>query len=122
MISSPSRSRGSDRVRLCGGAMERLPGRYWGSLENAWCLWCLFEVQNSLLICRPKRTFTSRIRHCSFAELFTNTKLRRWLKGATSYAPQKQPECVGRSATLTIPELEQSKTAVLNTLASQHSR
>ena len=23
------------------------------------------------------------------AELFTNTKLRRWLKGATSHAPQK---------------------------------
>jgi site-specific recombinase XerD len=36
--------------------------------------------------------------------------------------PQKQPESVGRSATLTIPELEQSKAAVLNTLASQHSR
>jgi len=36
--------------------------------------------------------------------------------------PKKQPESVGRSATLTIPELEQSKTAVLNTLASQHSR
>ena len=36
--------------------------------------------------------------------------------------PKKQPESVGRSATLTIPELEQSKTAVLNTLASEHSR
>src|SRR5258708_18147223 len=36
--------------------------------------------------------------------------------------PKKEPESVGRSATLTIPELEQSKTAVLNTLASQHSR
>jgi site-specific recombinase XerD len=36
--------------------------------------------------------------------------------------PKKQPESLGRSATLTIPELEQSKTAVLNTLASQHSR
>jgi site-specific recombinase XerD len=36
--------------------------------------------------------------------------------------PQKQPESVGCSATLTIPELEQSKAAVLNTLASQHSR
>ena len=35
---------------------------------------------------------------------------------------KKEPESVGRSATLTIPELEQSKTAVLNTLASQHSR
>ena len=33
-----------------------------------------------------------------------------------------QPESVGPSATLTIPELEQSKAAVLNTLASQHSR
>jgi hypothetical protein len=29
---------------------------------------------------------------------------------------------VSRSATLKIPELEQSKTAVLNTLASAHSR
>src|SRR5260221_13386838 len=36
--------------------------------------------------------------------------------------PKKEPESVGRSATLTIPELQQSKTAVLNTLASQHSR
>src|SRR5215813_7074830 len=36
--------------------------------------------------------------------------------------PQKQPESIGCSATLTIPELEQSKAAVLNTLASQHSR
>jgi hypothetical protein len=35
---------------------------------------------------------------------------------------KKQPESVGSSETLTIPELEQSKTAVLNTLASQHSR
>jgi site-specific recombinase XerD len=35
---------------------------------------------------------------------------------------ENQPESVGRSATLTIPELEQSKAAVLNTLASQHSR
>jgi hypothetical protein len=35
--------------------------------------------------------------------------------------PQKQPESVGRFATLTIPELEQSKAAVLNTLASQHT-
>src|SRR5258708_28682794 len=55
------------------------------------------------------------------AELFTNTKLRRWLKGATSYARQKARISVGRSATLSIPELDQSKTAVLNTLASQHS-
>lgn len=36
--------------------------------------------------------------------------------------PKKQPESVGGSATLSIPELGQSKTAVLNTLASQHSR
>jgi hypothetical protein len=36
--------------------------------------------------------------------------------------PQKQPNSEGRSATLTIPELQQSKTAVLNTLASVHSK
>src|ERR1700691_2674143 len=36
--------------------------------------------------------------------------------------PKKQLETVGRSATQTIPELEQSKVAVLNSLASQHSR
>ena len=36
--------------------------------------------------------------------------------------PKKQPESVSLSATATIPELQQSKTAVLNTLASQHSR
>src|SRR4030081_235209 len=35
---------------------------------------------------------------------------------------KNQPESVGLSATLTIPELEQSKAAILNTLASQHSR
>jgi len=36
--------------------------------------------------------------------------------------PQEQSSTVGHSASLTIPELEQSKTAVLNTLASEHSR
>src|ERR1700689_4942628 len=36
--------------------------------------------------------------------------------------PQKQPNSAGHSVTLSIPELEQSKTAVLNTLASRHSR
>src|ERR1700730_11688226 len=36
--------------------------------------------------------------------------------------PAKQLESVGLSSTLSIPELDQSKTAVLNTLASQHSR
>jgi integrase len=35
---------------------------------------------------------------------------------------ENQPECVVPSANLTIPELEQSKAAVLNSLASQHSR
>jgi integrase len=35
---------------------------------------------------------------------------------------QEHPDSGGRSATLTIPELEQSKAAVLNTLASVHSR
>src|SRR5271169_467479 len=35
---------------------------------------------------------------------------------------QKQPNSVSLSATATIPELQQSKTAVLNTLASHHSR
>jgi len=36
--------------------------------------------------------------------------------------PQNQTESIGCSATLTIPELEQSKTVVVNMLASQHSR
>ncbi len=35
-------------------------------------------------------------------------------------SPEKQPESVGKSATRSIPEVEQSKTAVLNTLPSQH--
>lgn len=35
---------------------------------------------------------------------------------------EKQSDSAGLSATLTIPELEQSKAAVLNSLASQHSR
>ena len=36
--------------------------------------------------------------------------------------PQKHPHSEQRSVALTIPELEQSKAAVLNTLASVHSR
>ena len=36
--------------------------------------------------------------------------------------PTKQPESVDRSATLSIPEQDQSKASVLNTLASHHSR
>src|ERR1700693_2081349 len=36
--------------------------------------------------------------------------------------PQAESNPVGFSATATIPELQQSKTAVLNTLASKHSR
>ena len=36
--------------------------------------------------------------------------------------PQKHPDSEQRSVALTIPELEQSKAAVLNTLASVHSR
>jgi hypothetical protein len=35
---------------------------------------------------------------------------------------KQQRKCVTRSATLTIPELEQSKAAVLNMLASAHSQ
>jgi hypothetical protein len=35
---------------------------------------------------------------------------------------KQQPMSVSRSAVLTVPELEQSKSAVLNTLASAHSR
>ena len=35
---------------------------------------------------------------------------------------KQQRESVSRSATLTIPELEQSKAAVLKSLASAHSR
>jgi len=35
---------------------------------------------------------------------------------------QQQRKSVSRSAALTIPELEQSKAAVLNALASSHSR
>jgi site-specific recombinase XerD len=37
-------------------------------------------------------------------------------------SPKWQPKSTTRSATVTIPELEQSKTTVLNTLASEHSR
>ena len=35
---------------------------------------------------------------------------------------QNQAVSIGTSPTATIPELQQSKTAVLNTLASRHSR
>jgi len=35
---------------------------------------------------------------------------------------QNQLDSASLSATTTIPELQQSKTAVLNTLASRHSR
>lgn len=37
-------------------------------------------------------------------------------------SPKTKPESETHPATVSIPELEQSKTAVLNTLASQHSR
>ena len=38
-------------------------------------------------------------------------------------SPQKQPrKSVSCSSSLTVPELEQSKTTVLNMLASAHSR
>jgi hypothetical protein len=37
-------------------------------------------------------------------------------------SPKTQAKFTTHPATVTIPELEQSKTAVLNTLASQHSR
>jgi hypothetical protein len=37
-------------------------------------------------------------------------------------SPQTESNPVGLSTTATIPELQQSKTAVLNTLASKHSR
>jgi hypothetical protein len=37
-------------------------------------------------------------------------------------SPKWQPKSITRPATVTIPELEQSKTAVLNTLASKHSQ
>src|ERR1700693_3480428 len=43
-------------------------------------------------------------------------------KEPLSMVPQKHSDSVARSATLTIPELEQSEAAVLNTLASVHSR
>jgi integrase len=37
-------------------------------------------------------------------------------------SPKAQPKSATRSTTVTIPELQQSKTAVLNSLASEHSR
>ena len=50
------------------------------------------------------------------------TKLWRRLEGAVSYDPQNQPSAAGLAETTTIPELQQSKTAMLSTLASTHSR
>ena len=44
------------------------------------------------------------------------------VKGAASYVQKATTQLVSCSAALTIPELEQSKAAVLNTLASAHSR
>ena len=49
-------------------------------------------------------------------------KLGRRLKGPLPMSTNQQRKSVSLSATLTIPELEQSKAAVLNTLASAHSR
>jgi hypothetical protein len=49
-------------------------------------------------------------------------KLWERLEGAALYGSRKHTESGVRSETLTIPELEQSKAAVLNTLASVHSR
>jgi hypothetical protein len=59
----------------------------------------------------------------SCAELSTHTKLwRRWkepLPMSSKKQPRKSASC---TASLTVPELEQSKTTVLNMLASAHSR
>jgi TolB-like protein len=44
------------------------------------------------------------------------------LKEPLTMVTQKHPDPADRTATLTIPELQQSKTAVLNTVASIHSR
>jgi hypothetical protein len=45
------------------------------------------------------------------------------VEGAPSYASQEKDTAPGsRCASLTVPELEQSKTALLSTLASAHSR
>jgi hypothetical protein len=56
-------------------------------------------------------------------EIVREGKLRGRLEGAALYSfPQKHSESSVRSKTLTIPELDQSKTAVLNTLASVDSR
>src|SRR5258707_5720972 len=62
-------------------------------------------------------------RHANCVELSTRKKLwRRW-KEPPRMSPQKQPrKSVSCSSSLTVPELEQSKTTVLNMLASAHSR
>src|SRR5258708_38793384 len=62
-------------------------------------------------------------RHANCVELSTRKKLwRRW-KDPPPMSPQKQPrKSASCSSSLTVPELEQSKTTVLNMLASAHSR
>jgi hypothetical protein len=49
-------------------------------------------------------------------------KLGRRLKGLLPRSTSQQRKSISRPAALTIPELEHSKAAVLNTLASAHSR
>lgn len=55
-------------------------------------------------------------------ESIIEEKTVRGGKEPLSMVPQKHTEPSVRPDTLTIPELEQSKAAVLNTLASVHSR
>lgn len=58
----------------------------------------------------------------SLKKLFWGENCGRGLKEPRSMVPQKHTESGVHPDTLTIPELEQSKAAVLNTLASVHSR
>ncbi len=65
----------------------------------------------------------NRCRHGSFLLSFRENETLEAVERSRFLCPQKkQRKSVSRSATLTIPKLEQSKTAVLNTLASAHSR
>jgi hypothetical protein len=56
------------------------------------------------------------------AESIIEEKLWGWLERAVCMDSQKHTGLGVRAEALTIPELEQSKAAVLNTLASVHSR
>jgi hypothetical protein len=92
----------------------------WGS---AWPLWPFRQVPQDPARQPKGLLLQCELRSWDLRYLGSAVKTKLWgrLERAALYGPQKHTESGVRSETVTIPELQQSK-AVLNTLASPHSR